>query len=44
MTDNGPCYRAHRFNRALAAQGVRQVYTQPYRPQTGVNNVLVTYN
>lgn len=34
MTDNGPCYRAHRFNRALAAQGVRQVYTQPYRPQT----------
>lgn len=34
MTDNAPCYYAHRFNRALAAQGVRHVYTRPYRPQT----------
>lgn len=34
MTDNAPCYYAHRFNRALAAQGVRHIYTRPYRPQT----------
>jgi transposase InsO family protein len=34
MTDNGSCYRSHRFRRALAAEGVRQVFTQPYRPQT----------
>ena len=34
MTDNAPCYYAHRFNRALAAHGIRHVYTRPYRPQT----------
>lgn len=34
MTDNGSCYRSHRFNNALAAEGVRHIYTRPYRPQT----------
>lgn len=34
MTDNGSCYRSHRLNRSLVAQGVRHVYTRPYRPQT----------
>jgi transposase InsO family protein len=34
MTDNGSCYRSHRFRRALAAEGIRHVYTRPYRPQT----------
>ena len=34
MTDNAPGYYAHRFNRALAARGVRHIYTRPYRPQT----------
>ena len=34
MTDNAPCYYAHRFNRALEAEGVRHIYTRPYRPQT----------
>jgi transposase InsO family protein len=34
MTDNGSCYRAHRFKRTLAAEGVRHIYTRPYRPQT----------
>ena len=34
MTDNGSCYRSHRFRRALQAHGVRQIFTQPYRPQT----------
>jgi len=34
MTDNGSCYRSHRFQRALDAIGVRQIFTQPYRPQT----------
>ena len=34
MTDNAPCYYAHRFNRALEAAGIRHIYTRPYRPQT----------
>jgi transposase InsO family protein len=34
MTDNGSCYRAKRFRRALAAADIRHVYTRPYRPQT----------
>ena len=34
MTDNGGCYRSHRFRRALATEGVRHVFTRPYRPQT----------
>lgn len=34
MTDNAPCYYAHRFNRALEALGIRHIYTRPYRPQT----------
>lgn len=34
MTDNGSCYRSNRFRRALAAEGIRHVYTRPYRPQT----------
>ena len=34
MTDNGACYRSHRFRSTLAAHGIRHLYTQPYRPQT----------
>ena len=34
MTDNGGCYRSHRFRRAVVAHGARQIFTQPYRPQT----------
>ncbi len=34
MTDNGSCYRSHRFGRALQAHGVRHIFTRPYRPQT----------
>jgi N-acetylglucosaminyldiphosphoundecaprenol N-acetyl-beta-D-mannosaminyltransferase len=34
MTDNGSCYRSHRFRRALAATGIRHVYTRLFRPQT----------
>lgn len=34
MTDNGSCYRSHHFRRTLAAEGIRHVYTRPYRPQT----------
>ena len=34
MTDNGGCYRSHRFRRAVEAWGARQIYTRPYRPQT----------
>lgn len=34
MTDNGSCYRSHRFRRALEAVGARQIYTRPYCPQT----------
>lgn len=34
MTDNGSCYRSHRFRRALEAIGARHIFTRPYRPQT----------
>jgi transposase InsO family protein len=34
LTDNGSCYRAHAFNAALTAAGVRHSCTRPYRPQT----------
>ena len=34
MTDNGACYRDHRFNRLLRAIGVRHQFTRIYRPQT----------
>lgn len=34
MTDNGGCYRSHRFRRALEAIGARHIFTRPYRPQT----------
>ena len=32
MTDNGGCYRSREFNAALAAEGVRHIYTRPYSP------------
>lgn len=34
MTDNGGCYRSHRFRRSLEAAGARHIFTRPYRPQT----------
>ena len=34
MTDNGSCYRSHRFRQAVKAAGARQIFTRPYRPQT----------
>lgn len=34
MTDNGPGYRSKQFNKLLAAQQVKHLYTRPYRPQT----------
>jgi hypothetical protein len=33
MTDNGSCYRSHRFRRAVEAWGARQIHTRPYRAQ-----------
>jgi transposase InsO family protein len=32
LTDNGPCYKSHDFNRALGA--VQHTFTRAYRPQT----------
>jgi transposase InsO family protein len=34
MTDNGSCYRARTFRAALAAVGIRQLFTKPYTPRT----------
>jgi len=34
LTDNGNCYRAHRFAAAASERGLRLWHTQPYRPQT----------
>jgi transposase InsO family protein len=34
LTDNGNCYRSHRFNAACTRLAVRHGFTRPYRPQT----------
>ena len=34
MTDNGPCYNARVFRRAVAARGLRHIFTRPYTPRT----------
>ena len=34
ITDNGACYKSHRWRDALTATGVRHKRTRPYRPQT----------
>jgi transposase InsO family protein len=34
LTDNGTCYRSHRWRQLLASQGVAHKRTRPYRPQT----------
>jgi transposase InsO family protein len=34
MTDNGSCYRSHRFASACRRLGLRHLRTQPYRPCT----------
>ena len=34
LTDNGNCYRAHRFAAAARERGLRLWHTLPYRPQT----------
>ena len=34
MSDNGPCYRSHLHARICAELGVRNLFTQPYRPRT----------
>lgn len=34
LTDNGPCYRDFRFQKALRGDGLKQHFTRAYRPQT----------
>jgi transposase InsO family protein len=34
LTDNGSCYRSHRFRHACAALGIRHRFTRPYTPRT----------
>jgi transposase InsO family protein len=34
MTDNGSCYRSHRFASACRRLGLRHLRTRPYRPCT----------
>jgi transposase InsO family protein len=34
LTDNGPCYRHHRFRSVLKLAGVQQCFTRPYTPRT----------
>jgi transposase InsO family protein len=34
LTDNGPCYKAHRFRRACNQLGVKHRRTRPYTPRT----------
>src|SRR6202795_2019362 len=34
LTDNGPCYRSHRFRAACEELGIRHRFTRPYTPRT----------
>lgn len=34
LTDNGACYRSHRFKRLLQRLGLEHRYTRPYTPRT----------
>lgn len=34
LTDNGPCYNAHRFRRTCAQLGLKHRRTRPYTPRT----------
>jgi transposase InsO family protein len=34
LTDNGPCYRDHRFQRTLRKAALKHYFTRAYRPQT----------
>lgn len=34
LTDNGPCYKAHRFARTCAQLGLKHRRTRPYTPRT----------
>jgi transposase InsO family protein len=34
LTDNGMCYRSHRFRAVCDRYGIKHRYTRPYRPQT----------
>jgi transposase InsO family protein len=34
LTDNGPCYKAHRFHRACAQLNLKHRRTRPYTPRT----------
>ena len=34
LTDNGSCYRSHRFRAACEALGIRHRFTRPYTPRT----------
>jgi transposase InsO family protein len=34
LTDNGPCYKAHRFTRACAQLNLQHRRTRPYTPRT----------
>lgn len=34
MTDNGGCYRSHRFRRHVESRRLRHLFTRPYTPRT----------
>ena len=34
LTDNGACYRSHRFRRLVRRLGMRHLRTRPYTPRT----------
>jgi len=34
LTDNGPCYRDHRFTHTLLQQRIKHRFTRPYTPRT----------
>ena len=44
LTDNGSCYRSHRFRVACEELGLRHRFTRPYRPVTAAVNRCATQN
>ncbi|GAA3482274.1 hypothetical protein GCM10018966_068060 [Streptomyces yanii] len=42
LTDNGSCYKSHRWRNSLVEKGISHKRTLPYRPQT--NGTVERFN
>ncbi len=44
ITDNGPCYKSHAFNRSIAAHVATHQYTRPYTSDTQRSAAIAVWN